>query len=124
MTEWVTRQYTVSLKLLPLIKIYECSLITISNGLELYPCFNMLGFKNGDSACCGSGPYRGVYSCGGMRGIKEYELCENASEYLFFDSNHPSEVAYQQLAKLMWEGSASVTGPHNLKSFFHVSKSS
>lgn len=80
------------------------------------------GFKNGDSACCGSGPYRGVYSCGGMRGIKDYELCENPSEYLFFDSNHPSEVAYQQLAKLMWEGSSSVTGPYNLKSFFQLSK--
>ncbi|KAK1358555.1 GDSL esterase/lipase 1-like [Heracleum sosnowskyi] len=79
------------------------------------------GFKNGDSACCGSGPYRGVYSCGGMRGIRDYELCENASEYLFFDSNHPSEVAYQQLAKLMWEGNSSITGPYNLKSFFQLS---
>lgn len=25
------------------------------------------GFKYGDSACCGSGPYRGVNSCDGMR---------------------------------------------------------
>ncbi|KAL8110704.1 hypothetical protein AgCh_026443 [Apium graveolens] len=63
-----------------------------------------------------SGPYRGINSCGGMRDIKEYELCNNASEYLFFDSAHPSEMANQQLSKLMWEGSSSVTGPHNLES--------
>ncbi|KAK1358556.1 GDSL esterase/lipase 1-like [Heracleum sosnowskyi] len=79
------------------------------------------GFKSGDSACCGSGPYRGVNSCGGRRGIKEYEVCKNASEYLFFDSAHPSEVANQQLSKLMWEGSSSVTGLHNLQSFFESS---
>ncbi|KAK1358545.1 GDSL esterase/lipase 1-like [Heracleum sosnowskyi] len=79
------------------------------------------GFKTGDSACCGSGPYRGVNSCGGMRDIKEYEVCKNASEYLFFDSAHPSEMANQQLAKLMWDGSSSVTGPRNLKSFFESS---
>ncbi|KAK1376296.1 GDSL esterase/lipase 1-like [Heracleum sosnowskyi] len=96
---------------------------------DFHTCFNdrminpsNYGFKNGDSACCGSGPYRGFGTCGGMRGIKEYELCENASEYLFFDSDHPSEVANQQLAKLMWEGSSSVTGPYNLKSFFEMSE--
>ncbi|KAL8156334.1 hypothetical protein AgCh_001436 [Apium graveolens] len=74
------------------------------------------GFKTADSACCGSGPYRGINSCGGMRDIKEYELCNNASEYLFFDSAHPSEMANQQVSMLMWEGSSSVTGPHNLES--------
>lgn len=79
------------------------------------------GLKDGSSACCGSGPYRGVYSCGGMRGEKEYELCENVSDYLFFDSYHPTQVAYQQLAKLMWEGSPIVAGPNNLKSLFEVS---
>ncbi|GFZ04317.1 GDSL-motif lipase 5 [Actinidia rufa] len=36
------------------------------------------GFKDGTSACCGSGPLGGVYSCGGMRGIEEYELCEQS----------------------------------------------
>ncbi|KAL8122743.1 GDSL lipase-like isoform X2 [Apium graveolens] len=82
------------------------------------------GFKTGDSACCGSGPYRGLNSCGGMRGIREYEVCKNASEYLFFDSAHPSEAANQQLATLMWEGNSSVTGPNNLKSFFESSNES
>ncbi|KAL8098657.1 hypothetical protein AgCh_031427 [Apium graveolens] len=91
---------------------------------DFYTAFNdrminpsKYGFKTGDSACCGSGLYRGINSCGGMRDVKEYEVCKNASEYLFFDSAHPSEMANQQLAKLMWEGSC-VTGPHNLNSLF------
>lgn len=81
------------------------------------------GFKEGDTACCGSGPLRGIYSCGGKRGIKEYQLCGNASEYLFFDSNHPNEVASQQFAKLFWQGSPKVTWPYNLKSFFEGTSS-
>ncbi|KAL8122740.1 GDSL lipase-like [Apium graveolens] len=92
---------------------------------DFYTAFNdrminpsKYGFKTGDSACCGSGPYRGINSCGGMRDVKEYELCKNAREYLFFDSAHPSEMANQQLSRLMWEGSSSVTGPHNLESLF------
>lgn len=30
--------------------------------------------------------------CGGVRWIKENEVCENSTEYLFFDSFHPNEV--------------------------------
>ncbi|KAL6134769.1 hypothetical protein ACLB2K_066997 [Fragaria x ananassa] len=37
------------------------------------------GFKEGKSACCGSGPYGGIYSCGGKRGVTEYRLCANVS---------------------------------------------
>ncbi|KAF3451970.1 hypothetical protein FNV43_RR08066 [Rhamnella rubrinervis] len=75
-------------------------------------------FKEGKVACCGSGPYRGILSCGGRRGLKEYELCDNASKYVFFDSAHPTERAYQQLAQLSWSGKSSVTGPYNLKALF------
>ena len=42
-------------------------------------------------ACCGSGPYRGVFSCGGKEGVKDYELCKNPNEYVFFDSDHFTE---------------------------------
>ncbi|KAF7136299.1 hypothetical protein RHSIM_Rhsim08G0242800 [Rhododendron simsii] len=76
------------------------------------------GFKEGKAACCGSGKLRGVYSCGGKRGVKNYQLCNNASEYFFFDSYHPTEMAYQQFAELMWSGTPNITGPHNLKSLF------
>ncbi|XAR51290.1 hypothetical protein NMG60_11005884 [Bertholletia excelsa] len=76
------------------------------------------GFKEGKSACCGSGPYRGINSCGGKRGVKEYELCGNPNEYVFFDSGHPSEMAYQQFARLMWSGDKNVVWPCNLKALF------
>ncbi|KAA8546219.1 hypothetical protein F0562_003042 [Nyssa sinensis] len=78
------------------------------------------GFKEGKSACCGGGLYRGISSCGGKRGIKEYQLCHNPSEYLFFDSAHPSEMANQQFAKLMWSGTPNITWPYNLKALFQI----
>ncbi|KAL5165259.1 GDSL esterase/lipase 5 [Glycine soja] len=42
------------------------------------------GFKEGGVACCGSGPYRGNFSCGGKGAEKDYDLCENPSEYVLF----------------------------------------
>ncbi|KAK2632948.1 hypothetical protein EUGRSUZ_L00836 [Eucalyptus grandis] len=62
-------------------------------------------YMNGKSACCNSGLYQGTYSYGGMRGVREYSLCPNPEEYVFFDSYHPSERAYQQFGQLMWNGS-------------------
>ncbi|XP_059643683.1 GDSL esterase/lipase 1-like [Cornus florida] len=76
------------------------------------------GFKVGNSACCGSGLYRGINSCGGKRGVEEYELCENPSEYVFFDSDHPTEAANQHVAKLMWSGNTDVAMPYNVKALF------
>nr|XP_043615561.1 GDSL lipase-like [Erigeron canadensis] len=76
------------------------------------------GYKEGETACCGSGPFRGIYSCGGMRGIQEYELCDNATESLFFDSFHPNELASRQFADLFWNGNTMVTEPYNLKALF------
>ncbi|XP_059456463.1 GDSL esterase/lipase 1-like [Corylus avellana] len=78
------------------------------------------GFKEGKIACCGSGPYRGIQSCGGKRSVKEYELCENASDHIFFDNAHLSERANQQLAKLMWSGTSNITAPYNLKALFEL----
>ncbi|CAI9267624.1 unnamed protein product [Lactuca saligna] len=76
------------------------------------------GFKVGDTACCGSGPFGGIYTCGGKRGVKEFKLCKNASDYFFFDSNHPNEVASRQFANMFWNGDSSVTSPYNLKALF------
>lgn len=81
------------------------------------------GFKEGKKACCGSGELRGIYTCGGMRGQKEFELCENPNEYLFFDSYHPNQRAYEQFAKLMWSGDAQVIKPYNLKQLFQYGSS-
>ncbi|GKD18815.1 SGNH hydrolase-type esterase domain-containing protein [Tanacetum coccineum] len=87
-------------------------------------CYNMstyhqhVGFNEGETACCGSGPLRGIFSCGGKRGIPDYELCDNATEFLFFDSLHPNELASSQFAKMFWKGDPMVTGPYNLKALF------
>ncbi|XP_028763299.1 GDSL esterase/lipase 2 [Neltuma alba] len=76
------------------------------------------GFKEGSVACCGGGPYRGDNSCGGKRGIKKYKLCKNVSEYLFFDSAHPTDKANQLLSQLMWSGNLTVNKPYNLRQLF------
>ncbi|EEF28460.1 carboxylic ester hydrolase, putative [Ricinus communis] len=73
------------------------------------------GFKEGKAACCGFGPYRGAGGCGGMGAIKEYELCDNPSEYLFFDGGHPTEKFNNQLAELMWSGNPKIISPYNIK---------
>ncbi|XP_004303743.1 PREDICTED: GDSL esterase/lipase 5-like isoform X1 [Fragaria vesca subsp. vesca] len=76
------------------------------------------GFEEGKAACCGSGAYRGIFSCGGQRGIREYKLCPNASEYVFFDSAHPTERVNEQFARLFWSGTPISTSPYNLKALF------
>lgn len=74
------------------------------------------GFKEVKMACCGSGPYRGSFTCG----LKGYQLCDNVSEYLYFDAVHPTEKANYQFAKLMWKGSTQVVKPYNLKTLFEI----
>ncbi|XP_015900704.3 GDSL esterase/lipase 2-like [Ziziphus jujuba] len=76
------------------------------------------GFKEAKAACCGSGPFRGIFSCGGKRGVKEYYLCQNPSEYVFFDSIHLTERAYQQFAKPSWNGKPTLSGSYSLKALF------
>ncbi|XAR49842.1 hypothetical protein NMG60_11003999 [Bertholletia excelsa] len=76
------------------------------------------GFKEANSACCGSGPFRGEDSCGGKRGVAEYELCSDPNEYIFFDSAHPTETANRQIAQLMWNGTPDDVSPYNLKALF------
>ncbi|XP_012451221.1 GDSL esterase/lipase 2 isoform X1 [Gossypium raimondii] len=77
------------------------------------------GFKDA-TACCGYGEGRGVYSCGGKRGVTEFILCENPDDYLFFDAYHFSEKAYQQFAKLMWSGTIDIVWPYNFKTLFQA----
>ncbi|KAM6585450.1 hypothetical protein CsatB_012452 [Cannabis sativa] len=72
------------------------------------------GFKEGKVACCGSGPYRGEFNCGGGN----FSLCYNAIEYVFFDSVHPSEKVYEQFAKQAWSGKLSLKGSYSLMELF------
>ncbi|CAH2036622.1 unnamed protein product [Thlaspi arvense] len=77
------------------------------------------GFKEGNKACCGSGPFRGTNTCGNRMG-KSYELCENVTDYLFFDAAHLTEKAHRQITELIWSGPPNITGPYNLKALFEL----
>ncbi|KAL6134770.1 hypothetical protein ACLB2K_066998 [Fragaria x ananassa] len=76
------------------------------------------GFKEGKKVCCGSGLYRAINKCGGKGQGTEYELCDNPSEYVFFDGGHPTERTNQQFSKLMWSGNSNVTWPCNFREQF------
>lgn len=70
------------------------------------------------NACCGTGPYGGIFSCGGTKEVKDYQLCDNADEYVWWDSFHPTERIHEQLAKTLWNGPPSDVGPYNLEHLF------
>jgi len=78
--------------------------------------------KEGKSACCGSGPFRGVYSCGGKRGEKQFELCDKPNEYLFWDSYHLTESAYKKFADRMWgfPNNSSNIGYYTIRDLFQL----
>ncbi|KAL9228486.1 hypothetical protein vseg_004063 [Gypsophila vaccaria] len=73
------------------------------------------GYKETRAACCGSGRLRGEFSCGGKRGIEEYEVCDNRDEYVFWDAFHFTETANRQCADDMW--STTTTSPNNSMSY-------
>ncbi|XP_057981131.1 GDSL esterase/lipase 1-like [Malania oleifera] len=90
------------------------------------------GFEVGESACCGSGPYRGEATCGGHPPPKKgkqssqkgggkavkYELCQDPKKYVWFDAAHPTEQTNSQLAQILWSGSPPDVVPHSLKPLF------
>ncbi|GLU22518.1 hypothetical protein SLE2022_385870 [Rubroshorea leprosula] len=76
------------------------------------------GFKVGDVACCGSGLYRGMTTCGSL--TSTYELCNDPREYVFFDAGHPTDACNIQLIELLWNGSTHVVWPVNLKELLEL----
>lgn len=80
------------------------------------------GFKEGRNACCGTGQFGGVFSCGGKRIVKEYSMCHNPNEYVFWDSYHLTEKASKQFADHMWNGEDNFSnlGPYNIKDLFQA----
>nr|XP_043639606.1 GDSL lipase-like [Erigeron canadensis] len=60
--------------------------------------------------------FKGIYKKGG---IKEFAICDNVNDYLFFDSVHLTQVANHQYADMFWSGGDSnLTMPYNLKTLF------
>lgn len=67
-------------------------------------------------ACCGTGRLNAVFSCGGKRPVKEFQVCESPSKYVFWDSYHLTERVYKQMADEMWN--ASTERNNSLKELF------
>lgn len=76
------------------------------------------GFKEGASACCGTGPFRGVFTCGGTKNITEYEVCDDTDVYIFWDSFHPTEKIHEQFSKVLWDGTSPSVGLYSLRDLF------
>ncbi|KAK7285684.1 hypothetical protein RJT34_20462 [Clitoria ternatea] len=95
------------------IRYYDLSFQVIKNPSKY-------GLKEGSVACCGSGAYRGYYSCGGKRAVKDYELCDNPNEYVLFDSVHPTQRTDEIISQLIWSGNQSIAGPYNIKTLFQA----
>ncbi|CAH2059911.1 unnamed protein product [Thlaspi arvense] len=53
------------------------------------------GFKETNRGCCGTGYFETSFVCNALS-----SLCGNHSEFLFFDSIHPSEATYNYIANL------------------------
>ncbi|KAJ9128750.1 hypothetical protein P3X46_015813 [Hevea brasiliensis] len=86
-----------------LANVYEMTADFIDN-------YAFFGFKDVKNACCGLGNYNGELAC--------YEpispnLCQNRSEYLFWDLYHPSQAAAALLAENLFRGDSRYLTPMN-----------
>ncbi|XP_009337117.3 GDSL esterase/lipase At5g55050-like [Pyrus x bretschneideri] len=68
------------------------------------------GFKDVQSACCGSGKFNGELPCFFLIGPN---LCANRREYLFWDSYHPTEYASELAALTLYGGGTRFVTPMN-----------
>ncbi|KAJ9179454.1 hypothetical protein P3X46_011241 [Hevea brasiliensis] len=73
------------------------------------------GFQVADVACCGYGSNNASHC-----GIEPYYVCNNPSEYVFFDGAHPCESANILFAELLWNGEPEITKPYNMKQLFEL----
>ncbi|KDP33974.1 hypothetical protein JCGZ_07545 [Jatropha curcas] len=74
---------------------------------------------DGVSACCGNGPYGGIFTCGGnKKDVGHFNLCDDANEHVWWDSFHPTERIHEQFAQTLWNGPPFYVGPCNLEDLF------
>ncbi|KAL9235520.1 hypothetical protein vseg_010271 [Gypsophila vaccaria] len=80
------------------------------------------GFKEGKTACCGSGEYNGIASCGRVPEFTNYKLCKNIEDYVFWDSTHLTDKAHKMFAYEMWTNStgAFCYGPYTTMDLFYL----
>ncbi|RZC45050.1 hypothetical protein C5167_038006 [Papaver somniferum] len=68
------------------------------------------GFKNITSACCGGGRFNGDSPC-----IETAEVCQNRSEYLFWDWYHPTQAASDLAAVTLYDEPPRFVTPINVR---------
>ncbi|KAK9734396.1 hypothetical protein RND81_04G136800 [Saponaria officinalis] len=80
------------------------------------------GYKEAKTACCGSGEYRGIASCGRVTEFKTYELCKDVDNYVFWDSTHLTDKAHKMFGDEMWSNAtgAFCYGPYTTKDLFYL----
>ncbi|KAJ1699440.1 hypothetical protein LUZ63_007952 [Rhynchospora breviuscula] len=78
---------------------------------ELINNYEHYGFKTASKACCGNGGnYAGIVPCGPTS-----SMCDDRSDYVFWDPYHPSEAANLILAKYIVNGDTKYISPINLR---------
>jgi hypothetical protein len=75
---------------------YQYSLCNILGLMNF--CGATSGFVETKRGCCGTGFFETGEACN-----HKTPMCENASQFLFWDCIHPSQAAYQHLAKNLEE---------------------
>ncbi|XP_011623491.1 GDSL esterase/lipase 5 isoform X1 [Amborella trichopoda] len=78
------------------------------------------GFKHGSKACCGSGSFRGSFTCGEKVCGQKFSLCYNRSAYIYFDAYHCTQDLNIQAANALWEYNEPAVKPFPLGDFFNV----
>ncbi|XP_031257000.1 GDSL lipase-like [Pistacia vera] len=73
------------------------------------------GLKVVESACCGTGTYRGS-DCG----ISDYDLCSDPSTYMYWDGEHLTEYVNSQVVEQLWNGGTNISSPFNMKQLFEL----
>ncbi|XP_021716073.1 GDSL esterase/lipase 4-like [Chenopodium quinoa] len=80
---------------------------------------NIYGFKETETACCGSGVFNGDYTC--QNKSMTFSVCYKVKDYLWYDAWHPTHKACRQLAKEFWSGGYNTVAPYNLRTLFAMS---
>ena len=80
----------------------------------IFPC---IGFKTGNTACCGIGKYNGFLTC--LRGLKP---CDNVEDHFYWDAYHPTSKFYPQLIDVLWNNGPPYTYPKSLQEEFQPMK--
>ena len=79
-----------------------------------------IGAIEGKAACCGAPPpYNGGQICGlpyqYENGTKVlYKVCNDRTQYVYWDFIHPTQAGHAALADLFWQGGQNEMYPYNI----------